>query len=128
MTSIGDAAFSGCKNLKNLKMSDSLIDIGNYAFDCCASLVDITIPSSTINIGERAFGFCTNLNSITIPCSVISIENNAFYGCFNLLKVDVDYGNNNYVSIDGVLFNKDKTKIVYYPPGKLIAVILFHLV
>ena len=118
VTSIGDAAFSGCKNLKNLKMSDSLIDIGNYAFDCCASLVDITIPSSTINIGERAFGFCTNLNSITIPCSVISIENNAFYGCFNLLKVDVDYGNNNYVSIDGVLFNKDKTKIVYYPPGK----------
>lgn len=42
----------------------------------------------------------------------------AFSGCKNLKSIDVASENNNYVSVSGILFNKDKTKLVCYPAGK----------
>jgi hypothetical protein len=36
----------------------------------------------------------------------------------NLTEINVDEGNSKYCSEDGILFNKDKTEIIYYPVGK----------
>ena len=99
---------------------------GSYDYvriiDCDESATTVEIPAEIDNlpvttIGDDAFEGCTNLSSIEIPDSVISIGNSAFSECEKLSAINVSSGNNNYASIDGVLFNKDKTELIQYPAG-----------
>jgi hypothetical protein len=79
------------------------------------------MPSDLTNIGNFAFGYCSSLTSITIPSGVTSIGANVFGYCSGLTAINVDADNSNYCSADGVLFSKDKTKLVGFPEGKNIA-------
>ncbi|MDR3595419.1 leucine-rich repeat protein [Clostridium sp.] len=91
--------------------------IGELAFLLKQNLMSITIPSSVTQIDNSAFGNCSSLKSITIPNSVISIGENVFSGCFSLQNIIID--NNYYTNVNGVLFNKSKTKLMEYPEGKV---------
>jgi len=81
-------------------------------------LTSVTIPSSVISIGWQAFSGCYNLTSITIPSSVTSIDVEAFGYCNKLTSITVVAQNNAFSSIDGVLFNKNRTVLIQYPEGK----------
>jgi ribosomal protein L40E len=59
-----------------------------------------------------------NINSVTIPDSVILIGDNAFSDCESLTNIYVDNNNPMYSSQDGILFNKDKTELIFYPNAK----------
>ena len=96
----------------------SVTCIGAYAFDYCSNITSVTIPDSVTSIGEYAFRKCTSLTNVTIPDSVTSIGYGAFSGCTSLTAIDVEIGNNNYTSVNGVLFNKGKTELICYPAGK----------
>ena len=118
VTSIGSGAFSFCTSLVSIAIPDSVTSIGGFAFYWCPSLTSITIPDSVASIGGFAFYGCTSLTSIIIPDSVTSIGNSVFYGCTSLISISVDTGNAYYASLDGVLFNKGKTRLIQYPAGK----------
>ena len=118
VTRISDSAFEYCSNLASITIPDSVTSISNYAFDGCISLTDITMPNSAMSIGDYAFRGCASLKSITIPNSVTSINWSAFSGCKSLTAINVATGNQNYVSMNGVLYNKDKTTLICYPAGK----------
>ena len=118
ITSIGDSAFGGCTNLSSITIPSSVTSIGDSAFGGCANLSSITIPSSVTSIGNWAFEDCTSLASVTIPSSVAETGYCAFSGCTSLTAINVATGNQNYVSVNGVLYNKDKTTIMRYPAGK----------
>lgn len=105
--------FRFCTNLSKITIPESVTTIGSEAFDCCKSLENIELPSSLLNIGNWAFS-ATGLKDIVIPNSVASIGYSAFCSCYNLSRIEVEE-NNNFCSIDGVLFNKEKTKIIAYP-------------
>ncbi|MCC8072753.1 MAG: leucine-rich repeat protein, partial [Clostridiales bacterium] len=115
ITSIGEDAFSHCKSLASVIIPNSVINIGKFAFWYCTSLTSVTIPDSVTSIGSYAFHECSSLTSITIPDSVTNIGNCAFT---SLTSIDVDENNEYYSSQDGVLFNKNKTKLVCYPAEK----------
>ena len=118
VTKIGDGAFYGCTGLTSVTIPNSVTEIGVGAFYGCTGLKSVTIPSSVTEIGDSAFYGCTGLKSVTIPSSVTYIGMFAFGGCTGLKNITVDKNNKNYASADGVLFNKDKTKILLYPIAK----------
>ena len=118
VTSIGNYAFSSCYSLTSITIPNGVTSIGDYAFWYCGNLTSVTIPDGVTNIGDYAFCYCNSLTSVTIPDSVTSIDNHAFDGCSKLNQINVDTANTAYSSMNGVLFDKDKTELIRYPEGK----------
>jgi len=118
VTSIGDYAFAMSTGLTAVTIPLSVTSIGTYAFAASSGLTALTIPVSVTSIGDVAFAGCTNIANIIIPASVKKIGNNVFNGCTGLTQINVDAANTNFNSVDGVLYNKDKSTLLVYPPGK----------
>lgn len=115
--SISDYAFNGCWDMTSIVIPNTVTSIGFNAFAYCTGLTKIEIPGSVTSIDEWAFFNCTGLTSIEIPGSLTSIGDYAFLGCSGLTAINVDINNPNYSSIDGVLFNRDKTILLRCPEG-----------
>lgn len=131
VTYIGGMAFYACSNLASITVD---ADNANYSssngvlFNKDKSTLicypsgkkDATysIPNSVVNISDVAFYWNFYLTSVSIPAGVASIGESAFGACLSLTSITVDGKNSNYASVDGILFNKDKTTLVRYPAGK----------
>jgi uncharacterized protein (TIGR02145 family) len=136
---IGNSAFSLCKNAK-FSSSNMIEDVGEESFMFCELLEEIDI-SNVKNIPEQAFSYCTNLKNVKFSEKLESIGKKAFQGCINLSEINlaktvcyisidslddcrsltdinVNSDNEYYCSIEGVLFNKNITKLLKYPSGK----------
>ena len=106
----------------NIEYDVTSIGMGTFALG--EFIKSIKIPNSVTSIGDLAFYGCSSLTSITIPNSVTLIGGGAFSGCLSLMSIDVETNNQNYASIDGVLYNKEITTLICYPAGKTSITIL----
>eukprot|EP00966_Prymnesium_polylepis_P062615 1453148-Prymnesium_polylepis.1 len=61
LTTIGDAAFTGCSSLASISLPEGLTTIGDRAFDGCSSLALISLPEGLTTIGDAAFNGCSSL-------------------------------------------------------------------
>jgi len=113
--SIGESAFSGCTNLKNISLPEGLTSIKAYAFNGCDSLEELVIPEG-ITTMEHITPYCMNLVSLTIPSTVTEIYFESFRGCQSLTNLTVNTPE--FIFEDGVLFDKDKTKLIWCVPNK----------
>ena len=118
VTSIGDCAFGLCSNLTNITIPNSVTSIDKRLFLKCSSLTSVTIPNSVTSIDYGAFESCSSLASVTIPDSVTNIDDKAFIYCSSLENIKVDDKSRYYSSIDGNLYNHDKTELMQYAIGK----------
>jgi BspA type Leucine rich repeat region (6 copies) len=64
------------------------------------------------------FAGCTSVTNIIIPNSVDTLGWAPFYGCSSLTTITVEANSSYYSSVDGVLFDKNKTTIVEFPGGR----------
>jgi 5-bromo-4-chloroindolyl phosphate hydrolysis protein len=102
-------------DLSHAKVSENKIE--DSAFQFCMELTSLIIPDTTTEIGENIFYFGNRLTSFFIPRSVVEIGR-CFCHCEMLHTITVHPDNPEYSSVDGVLFNKDKTILLNYPPGR----------
>lgn len=116
---IGTNAFANCKKLTAITFpADSVCkQICAGAFSGCSLLVNMELPDSVAAIGEGAFLNCNELVSLRLPASLSSFDP-AMLGCKKLTDLTVSENNPNFSSVDGVLFSKDKTTLVYYLPTR----------
>lgn len=138
MAEIYGGVFNSCKSLENIKLPDSLIVLGESSFADCAKLKEIEIPpyvakiddmvfngciglesvifkGNVQKIGKNAFKDCSSLKSIFIPASVNFMGTSPFRGCKNLVEIKADPKSKNYKTVDSVLFNKSKSKLICFP-------------
>ena len=91
LETIGDNAFTGCNNLKEVSFNYGLESIGSYAFQGCDNLKEVKFNKRLKTIGEGAFDN-TAIKSIDIPGSVSKIDSQAFMDCKNLSQITLTEG------------------------------------
>lgn len=74
------------------------------------NIEEVVLPKSLINLGGDTFYNCFNLKKVNIPMNVKFMGNNPFAGC---PKLDLVNESNNFNFVDGVLYNKDFSKLIY---------------
>lgn len=116
VTSVSTKAFVSCESLEYAFIPSSMKDIDG--FTACSSLKSINLPEGLETIGIQAFCDCDSLKTVIIPSSVNSIGFGAFEWCDSLTEIKVKSNNAYFTDINGVLYNKDKTKIIQYPKAK----------
>ncbi len=120
VTEIASAAFQSCRKLTKVTIPNSVAKIDEWAFMDCYTLTNIIIPDSVTYIGKEAFLGCTSLMDITIPYGVTNIGDRAFGTCTSLMSINVNENNSSYSSQDGILYNKNKTRLIQVPIKKAI--------
>lgn len=106
------------RNSKSYTIDDKVTAIDRDAFADCYSLEEVKLGNGVQKIEVGAFTNCTNLTSLDLPKSVKKIGYNAFVRCDKLASYNVAKENESYCDVDGVLYTKNKMKLVSYPRGK----------
>ena len=97
---------------------DGIEVLGEWAFDS-SKVTKVNLPESLKEIESYCFFDCHQLTEITLPASLETLSDaQAFAFDSNLQAINVAEGNPYYTSVDGVLFNKSRTTLLYYPAGK----------
>ena len=106
--------------IKTVVIEEGVTGIGSYAFYRCSDITSVSIPNTVTYIGDCVFASCNLTGSIEIPASVTTIrtDRGKTFGGTSLTEIKVDENNPNYCSVDGVLYNKDKTELIECPDGK----------
>jgi hypothetical protein len=115
---IGDGAFNHCESLKNITIPDSVTEVGNGVFAYDSSLEDMVFPEGVEKVGYSVFENCSSLKTVNFPASITDVGSDCFLFCEDLTAINVSESNSIFSSIDGVLFNKNKTKLITFPSGK----------
>ena len=105
-------------NLKKVTLPDTITVLEDYAFYLCSALEEINIPDSVEKLGFQTFYGCAKLKEISVPAGLTEIEGYTFDGCTGLEAVHVNKNNQNYKDEDGILFTKDGSDLILYPPSK----------
>lgn len=117
VTNIGESAFWSCSSMTMASIPGTVTSIGTGAFFGCTSMTSLIISDGVASIGNNAFNDCTNLTSVTIPDSVTNIGVGPFEYCTSLTNISVETGNPDYLSLNGILFDKSQDTLIQYPVG-----------
>ena len=116
---IGSQLFHGCTNLNEIVLSNKITKIPHGIFYKCEKLNSIDIPESVTIIENSAFMYCKGLEELTLGKEIDLIESGStFLGCEKLTVINVSEENLKYISIDGILYDKQKTTLIQYPMNK----------
>lgn len=129
VTKIGGQIFKGCTKLSSVNVDSSntilssengvLFNKDRTELLLCPALItgEYIVPSSVTRIVEYVFANSKSLSSVRISENVADFHGYAFDEC-PVPAINVDESNVNFSSVDGVLYNKDKSKVIRYPEGK----------
>ena len=136
VTAIGQKAFSNATELTSIVLPGGITEINDFAFEKCTKLNSVVMPGTQVKFGQGTFFLCSEIENVTfgsdwtqidlgvfrwankikeisIPAKVSKIYNiNSLKG---LTRVTVDNNNNQYSSIDGIVYTKDAKVLLACP-------------
>ena len=121
VNSIGERAFANAIALRELTIPTSLTYIGDYAFENAASLHEVSFANGDqgdLKFGSYVFSECKGLVEINLPKSVTELNLGVFDGCTNIANVFVSEDNEYYKDIEGVVYSKDGSVLMFFPKGR----------
>ena len=111
---------NGKKSLTSVILPSTIISVGFSAFCNCSGITSISFPSNVKSIEPYAFRYCNGIKSVSIPSTIDSIGLCAFT---SNCAINVDANNLKYSSVNGILFNKNKT-ILHQCPSTITGVFI----
>ena len=97
----------------------SLMNMRNVPFAARGHIRHVVVSEPVLTINPFALANCTNLMAVDLACTVTNLGSQAFDNCMRLERIRVALDNPCYWgSPDGVVFSKDRVKLVRYPSGK----------
>lgn len=115
---VGTNMFYKAKSLISLVLPSTIQKIDRYSIQDCDNLAAITIPELCTEIESSGIYSNKNLSSIHIGKSLEKFESMNGNMCPALMSITVDTNNNNFVSVEGVLYSKNMDIIYKYPAAK----------
>lgn len=119
MIIIGDNILYKCNGSGKLIVPDNVKGLSDNIFDDINNYTEITLSDNITSINLNKFQ-CKQPITVNIGKNTNEVKN--WYGRMgnfdNILAVNVPDDNPYYSSEDGILFNKDKTVLLYYPISK----------
>lgn len=113
---IPENAFRNLKYLTNVNLPQNIETINDGSFVFCVSLKQIVFPNTLSSLGESIFSYCDSLKNIFIGKNIKQLNARTFEEYKG--NITIDEKNPNFIKIDDVIFNKDKTELIYCPPTK----------
>ena len=87
-------------------------------------IAEVIVISGATGIAAGAFEAPAGVKSVDIPASVTDIADGAFAGMTALTAITVAAGNGAYSSVDGVLYDRFVTELIFVPATKLSAPVI----
>lgn len=124
--------FPSCNNLKSFVLPEALERIQGACFQSLPYLTEFKVPDTVTYIGNMAISSNPNLTKITLPKALKAYDDkgtrtkdddegldpNAINGNTALKEIVISEENEAFSTSDGILYNKDKSKVLCYPPMK----------
>lgn len=132
---IDEYAFAGCFDLATVSFQSTAYKIDDFAFANCLEIRSITLPAGLTILGNNVFyksskiqmeegedpvPIVDKLTRIRISSGALldSVSALALTGSENVEAFEVEDGNKYLSSQDGVLYDRQKVKLIAYPAGK----------
>ncbi len=132
LTVVPESAFTSCAALTSVTLPSTLKEIGKNAFALCA-FTSIELPEGLTTIRYGAFRG-TPLASLHLPASLEKLGDSYIGDVFeipgsqaadkSLENITIDEKNPCWTSVDGMLYSKDLSEIVFCPRGRKTAKVL----
>lgn len=132
VTHIGDSNFYGCSSLEDITINE-LQNTSTY-FSVKGILCNrekstvicvpankrgtVRFPLTITKLEDYAFYGCDKITEVQINESIQDITGKSFAMCTWLQKINVDPGNKYFCDVDGILYNKAKTRLIVFPGGR----------
>ena len=88
-----------------------------YSLSAC-NWSSVTIPSQVTTMGAFLFEGSTKVKNIKIGAGVTKIDGACFQNCKKVTAFTVDSGNKDFKAVDGIIYNYNKSQLMFYPTAK----------
>lgn len=131
-STLGRGVFFLCTSLKAFEVSEKNASFSTldgvlfskdkkklYLYPPMKGEASYTLPDATTSYAWSAFSNCTGLVSLNLnKVTATDSDENMMWQCTDLKEISVAEDNTAFASVDGVLYSKQKDRLVVYPMGR----------
>ena len=111
-------AYPAAKPGTTYTIPSSVTSIAGIAFSANKYLTSISIPNGVTSTGGGVFIGAEAITTVNVGTGLINLTERTFAYMYSLTSISVDPANTGLISIDGVLYTRDMSTLLAYPPNK----------